>query len=165
MVEETIGERAAETPMEKDEQERHFNTLVAGCSTLPSIWPFRWPVMEIVAGVHRGDGQDSSEPRRSGRELADGWLETSQQIKEEIRTPRRKQIESALGPSQEIVLKFLVPFARWKESFGLQKIGERRAGEVVQVARNIEMEPLGTEDTRLKTASVGNRDDLSAVGR
>ena len=58
------------------------------------------------------------------------------------RDSRRKQIESALGPSQEIVFKFLV-FARWKESFGLQKIGERRAGEVVQVERNIEMEPLG----------------------
>jgi len=80
-------------------------------------------------------------------------------------------IESALGPSKEIVLKFLVPFARWKESFGLQKIGERRAGEVVQVARNIEMEPLGTEDTRLKTASVPDNlpEDseaaASAVGR
>ena len=58
VVEETIGERAAETLMEKDEQEHHFNTLVAGCSTLPSIWPFRWPAMEIVAGVHRGDGQE-----------------------------------------------------------------------------------------------------------
>ncbi len=142
MVEETIGERAAETLMEKDEQERHFNTLVAGCSTLPSIWPFRWPVMEIVAGVHRGDDPASQIATPQRTRACRWWLETSQQIKEEIRTPRRKQIESALGPSQEIVFKFLV-FARWKESFGLQKIGERRAGEVVQVARNIEMEPLG----------------------
>src|SRR5271170_4366891 len=68
-----------------------------------------------------------------------------------------------LGWSQEIVFEFLVPFAERNESFGLQQIGQGRAGEVVQVPRNIEMEPLCAEGARLKTAGVWNRDDQDAV--